>query len=329
MKKTIQPSSIMIEEGSLARVDYSDLVVQINKKISLPKERDKWNRVSVIASMPVDGVAIPLTGEEVILSQAMLDGKVSEISELPKFDTSVLLFNGTDFDAMFVAAKEYGDTIVMLSDATQKYLVIENKPDWKGILWLTNASTTVSEELKLFASKNSQGVMQDSTKEGKLLYALLTMLSNNDRVVNTHQIINNTMRGILTIPEANALADDGISYWFASRQQVFPDGFFLGKKQAFVMYYDRLITARAKEAVARIVQSGITMTLGNMALFQHALDNIGMQFANQLNPDVTDFRVNDLALLSEADILEGRIYLYMDYRVNGEVRRVSIEVGGE
>lgn len=330
-KKEQARASLAIEEGTLAKVDFSNLTVQINKKISLPKERDKWNKISIVAKMPSDGQAFDLEGQEVLLSSQNFQGYVSalEMNEIPKENTVVRVFNHTNYALIFEIAKEYGDTIVFLSEASQEFMAATTKPIFDGIIWLTTASNTVAEEMVLFAGRVNQGVMFDTKREGKLLFALLRLLSDNNSVQHTFQIINNNFSGILNAVEAKYLEENGISYYFATRQQVYPDGLWLGKKQAFVMYYDRLVIARLRESVARIIQSGVTLSLGSISLFQHAMDSVGIRFANQLNEDITDFRAADLSQLSEDDIREGRIYLYADYSIKGEVRRVTIEVGGE
>lgn len=320
---------MIVNENHMPTTDYQDVVVRIAKITPLAPARERWNKVSVVVTAPTDGEMFPPEGQEVNLATYDFAPYTIELErkELPKVDTMVRVYSmaeDTDLDLLYQHAESYGATIVYLSEASASYLACDSKPTTTMIQWLTSSATTVSDEYSVYASRASQGVMLDVAREGKLLYALLSLLSMSNAVAHTHQIINNTFAGITSITEAKQAEEKNLSYWFNSTQQVYPDGLFLGGYQAFKVYYDVLVEHRLKEAIAVWIQAGRTMS--ELLGVQNAMHSVGVEFANQMNPDITMWEVPSLSQLTQAQRISGTLPVTATYTLLGEVRRVELTI---
>lgn len=320
---------MIVNENRMPTTDYQDVVVRVNKIIPLAPARERWNKVSVVVTAPVGGKTFPVDGQEVNLDTYNFSDHTIELErkELPKMDTMVRIFSlddDTDLDLLYQHASSYGASIVYLSEASASYLAHDNKPATDMIQWLTSSATSVSDEYITYAGRANQAVMIDVAREGKLLYALLSLLSRSNSIMHTHQIINNTFAGITSITEAKQAEEKKLSYWFNSTQQVYPDGLFVGGFQAFKIYYDVLVEHRLKEAIAVWIQAGRTMS--ELLGVQNAMHSVGVEFANQMNPDITKWEVPSLSQLTQAQRISGTLPVTATYELLGEVRRVELTI---
>ena len=325
-----------INEGNIPQTDYSDVVIKIEKITPLPPERQKWSAMSVIATMPTGGTLLPTDGQLFNMQANNNDFSSfvdpSELGELTARTGVIRLFNTDDFDTqigdIIAKAKEWGDTVIFLSKSSLDWLALATKPLLDDlIVWLTCASNEPSAAFKLHASRTNQGVMVDVAREGKLLFAITELLSLPESIKATHQINSSNFNGVLTVADASMLEGDGLSYWFNSRQLIWPDGLFLGKVGAYPTYWDRIVTFSIKTALAAFVQAG--HTFNDVALVSTIIADTLGRFIVQLNPAITSFSVpslNEISLaLRTAGTLAG---VEINYELNNEIRRIAITIGG-
>ncbi len=320
------------ENGTKPQTDYSDLVISITKSTPLPPEREKWSAVSVIASTPSGGSSLHEEGQLFDLSQnpdlsSYLSS--SEADELPQVSGQIRLFHNTDMQTALNHAKAWGDTIIFLSSASTAWLAYTGpKPDLSdNIVWLTCASTDPSAEFKTFAGRANQGVMLDAEREGKLVYAIMELLSLQGRIRNTHQINNSNFSGFVTEGEAKMAEDDGLSYWFVSRQLVWPDGLFVGKMGAYAVYWDRIVSFHIKQNIAAFIQRG--RTFNDVELLSNVISSTLGQFTAQMNSEITSFTMPTLAQLSKLDRSKGALQpIDITIELNNEIRRIGVHIGG-
>lgn len=251
-------AAIDTAQSSTGVVDAADVLVNIEKDQALAPQEKRYTNVCVLATKKTGGADHVGT---LITDKKSVENDIEELAEL-NFVGVVRVWNTALTADVITAMQGYAESVVVLSGRTAD----TNGQDFGDmVVWLTETAAQTS--LDSIVDLPNRGVMIDPGKQGKLLYALTSLLQNGS-IKYTNQIINSSFTGVVDPGIATALDNVGYSYWFCAKDKIWLRGFWIGKQQARSEYADRSVRYDVKQTVASVVASGMNYTNDNLALIE-------------------------------------------------------------
>lgn len=251
-------AAIDTSQASVGIVDAADVLVKIEKEQALAPQVKKYTNICVLASKKTGGTDHSGT---LIADKKAVENDIEELGEL-NFVGSVRVWNVAITPEVIKAMQGYAESVVVFSGRTAD---INGHDFGDMIVWMTETAAQTS--MDNIVEMPNRGVMVDPGKQGKLLYALSSLLQNGN-IKYTNQIINSAFTGIIDADIATALDQAGYSYWFCAKDKIWLRGFWIGKQQARSEYADRSVRYDVKQTVASVVSSGMNYTNDNLALIE-------------------------------------------------------------
>lgn len=307
---------INTSQGATGVVDAADVLTKIDKEEVLAPQAKRYANICVLATKSdagkeLDGV--------LATNKADVEADIKEADEL-NFVGSVRVWNAAMTADVIKAMRGYGESLVVLSGRTADIAGVDLGD---MAVWLTETAAQTS--MDDMVALSNRGVMLDPTKQGKLLYALSSLLQDPNSMEFTNQITSATFTGITDPEIANALDEAGYSYWFRATDKIWLRGFWMGKQQARSMYADRSVEYDVRQAVSMTVNSGMNYNEGNMALLEAKILSALRDNAFVVNV----LKVNVPRNQKASSKVRGIVYdVRVKYETAQEVRTVVIKMGG-
>lgn len=308
---------INITESRSANVSAADVLVRISKESVLAPEPKKYANICVLASKKNAGNDIV---GQIITDKGDVANDVTELDEL-NFIGCVRVWN-TALDATVLAEMAgWGETLVVLSGRSKDITGVDFG---NMILWQSQAGKTTS--MDDIASQQNRGVMIDTDKSGKALFALSHLLANPHSLAFTTAISSQNFTGITQVDLANNLDEAGYSYFFCSKDKTWARGLWIGRQQARSVYADRSVIYDVKQSVAAAINAGKNYTTDSMAQLEATIIRTLGE-----NPFVVNILKVEVPRNQKASSkLEGIVYdVSVRYETAQEVRTVIIKLGGD